>query len=153
MDILNETVNFELKNQADKLVKLSDFLGKNVVVYFYPKDDTPGCTKEAQGFSELKDQFLALNTVIIGISKDSVKKHQSFCSKHDLNITLLSDPDIIVQKQFDVWKEKSMYGRTYFGTQRSTFVINQTGSIVKSWRNVKVPGHVETVLDFVKTLT
>ena len=118
--------------------------------YFYPKDDTPGCTKEAQGFSAAKADFYKLNAVILGISKDSVASHEKFCNKYDLNLILLSDPDCIVQKDYAVWKEKSMYGRTYFGTERSTFIINSKGVVEKEWRKVKVKEHVSSVLSYLK---
>ncbi len=133
-------------------VDLSDFAGKNVVVYFYPRDDTSGCTKEAIGFTENLATFDALNTVILGISKDSVKKHDKFAAKHDLKIALLSDEEGDVCERYGVWVEKKMYGKTHMGIERATFLIGADGKIAQIWRKVKVPGHVEAVLDAVRSL-
>jgi len=139
---------FSLENQENQSISLSDFKGKNVVLYFYPKDDTSGCTKEAEEFTQKKEEFEKLNTVILGISKDSVKSHEKFCKKYDLSITLLSDPDTQVNQAYDVWKEKSMYGKKYFGTERTTFLINEEGIIINRWSKVKVTGHVDDVLKY-----
>jgi len=139
---------FSLENQENQSISLSDFKGKNVVLYFYPKDDTSGCTKEAEEFTQKKEEFEKLNTVILGISKDSVKSHEKFCKKYDLSITLLSDPDTQVNQAYDVWKEKSMYGKKYFGTERTTFLINEEGIIINRWSKVKVTGHVDDVLNY-----
>jgi peroxiredoxin Q/BCP len=139
---------FSLENQENQSISLSDFKGKNVVLYFYPKDDTSGCTKEAEEFTQKKEDFEKLNTVILGISKDSVKSHEKFCKKYDLSITLLSDPDTQVNQAYDVWKEKSMYGKKYFGTERTTFLINEEGIIINRWSKVKVTGHVDDVLNY-----
>lgn len=133
-------------------VNLSDFAGKNVVLYFYPRDDTPGCTKEAIGFTESVDAFAGLDTVILGVSKDSIKKHDKFVAKHDLNIALLSDEDGDVCERYGTWVEKSMYGKTYMGIERATYLIGADGKIAQVWRKVKVPGHVDAVLDAVKAL-
>lgn len=133
-------------------VSLSDFSGKNIVLYFYPRDDTPGCTKEAIGFTEQLDAFADLNTVILGVSKDSVKKHDKFVAKHDLKIALLSDEEGDVCERYGVWVEKSMYGKTYMGIERATFLIGADGKIAQIWRKVKVPGHVDAVLDAVRAL-
>jgi len=139
---------FSLEDQENQSISLSDFKGKNVVLYFYPKDDTSGCTKEAEEFTQKKEEFEKLNTVILGISKDSVKSHEKFCKKYDLSITLLSDPDTQVNQAYDVWKEKSMYGKKYFGTERTTFLINEEGIIINRWSKVKVTGHVDDVLNY-----
>ncbi|WP_424931463.1 thioredoxin-dependent thiol peroxidase [Amaricoccus macauensis] len=131
---------------------LKDFAGKIVVLFFYPKDDTSGCTKEAVGFSERVEEFNAAGAEVIGLSKDSVKSHDKFKAKHDLKIRLLSDEDCSTCARFGVWVEKSMYGRKYMGIERSTFLIDRTGTIRKVWRKVKVPGHVDAVLEAVKLL-
>ena len=142
--------NFTLKDANNESISLSDFKGKNIVLYFYPKDNTSGCTKQAIGFTEHKKAFTDLNTIIIGISKDSVNSHQKFIEKQKLDLILLSDPETTVNQLYDVWKEKSMYGKKYFGTQRSTFLIDAKGTLIHEWRNVKVPGHVEDVLSVIK---
>jgi len=141
-----------LPRDGGETVNLSDFAGKAVVVYFYPRDDTPGCTKEAIGFTDRLDAFAAANTVILGISKDSVKKHDKFVSKHDLKIALLSDEEGDVCERYDVWKEKSMYGKTYMGIERATYLIDGNGKIAQIWRKVRVPGHVDAVLEAAQAL-
>ena len=143
---------FALKNSTDDLVESKKLAGSYWVLYFYPKDDTSGCTLEAQGFSAQKKEFDALGVTIIGVSKDSVSSHASFCAKYALDITLVSDPDLVLQKACGVWVEKSMYGRTYMGTQRATFLIDPTGNIVQAWPKVKVKGHVDDVLDTCRRL-
>ena len=132
--------------------KLSALRGSPVVLYFYPKDDTPGCTTEAKDFSCLVDQFKAAGAVVIGLSPDSVKSHEKFRQKHELTIKLASDIDKSVAEAFGVWVEKSMYGKTYMGVDRSTFVIDKAGKVAKAWRKVKVPKHAEQVLAAVKSL-
>ncbi len=144
--------DINLPRDGGDQVNLSDFSGKNVVVYFYPRDDTSGCTKEAIGFTENLETFDALNTVILGISKDSVKKHDKFAAKHDLKVALLSDEDGDVCERYGVWVEKQMYGKTYMGIERATFLIGADGKIAQVWRKVKVPGHVEAVLEAVRSL-
>lgn len=141
-----------LPRDGGETLSLAELRPSNVVLFFYPKDNTPGCTKEAIGFSEHLDAFAAANTKVIGISKDSVKAHDKFVAKHDLTVPLLSDEESDICEQFDVWKEKSMYGKTYMGIERSTFLIDGTGQVVREWRKVKVPGHVEEVLEAVKSL-
>ncbi|MBE0413336.1 thioredoxin-dependent thiol peroxidase [Yoonia sp.] len=141
-----------LPRDGGDIINLSDFAGKNVVVYFYPRDDTSGCTKEALGFTENADAFAALNTVILGISKDSVTKHDKFVAKHHLKIALLSDENGDVCERYGVWKEKSMYGKTYMGIERATFLIDAGSKIAQVWPKVKVPGHVDAVLDAVRAL-
>ncbi len=144
--------DISLPRDGGEIVKLSDFSGKNVVLYFYPKDDTPGCTKEAIGFTDNVAAFDGLNTVILGVSKDSVKKHDKFIAKHDLKIALLSDEEGDVCERYGVWVEKNMYGKKYMGIERATFLIGADGKIVQVWRKVKVPGHVDAVLDAVRAL-
>ena len=141
-----------LPRDGGDMVNLSDFAGKNVVVYFYPRDDTSGCTKEAVGFTERLADFEGLNTVILGVSKDSIGKHDKFVAKHDLKIALLSDEEGDVCERYGVWKEKSMYGKTYMGIERATFLIGTDGKIAQVWPKVKVAGHVDAVLDAVRAL-
>lgn len=133
-------------------ISLAKLKGKNVVLYFYPKDDTPGCTKEACGFQDNLPKFKKMDTVIIGVSKDSLVSHQKFAKKYKLAFNLAADDDASVASAFGAWVEKSMYGRTYMGVDRSTFVIDGKGTIRAAWRNVKVPGHVEEVMEAVKKL-
>ena len=137
---------FTLLDKNNVEVSLSDFVGRKVVLYFYPKDDTPGCTKEAIGFSDHLAAFESKNTLVLGVSKDSVKSHEKFCAKHDLKHNLLSDPDCKMIEDYDAWKEKSMYGKTYMGIQRSTVLLDENAVVLKHWPKVKVPGHVEDVL-------
>ncbi len=146
------TLPYAQGNESDKKVSLADFKGKNVVLYFYPKDDTPGCTIEAQDFSANLKKFEKLDTVILGISKDSVKSHCKFIEKYSLNFALLSDEEQKTCKDYDVIKEKSMMGRKYMGIERSTFLINKIGKIAKIWREVKVNGHVDEVLEAIKNI-
>ncbi len=142
----------DLPASGDGHVKLSDMTGQIVVVYFYPKDDTSGCTKEALAFTELADAFAEAGATIIGVSPDSVAKHDKFISKHDLKVVLAADEDHAVAEAYGVWVEKSMYGKKYMGVERSTFVVAPDGTIAKSWRKVKVPGHAEAVLEAVKSI-
>ena len=141
-----------LPRDGGDMVNLSDFAGKKVVLYFYPKDDTLGCTKEAIGFTDMVEDFAATDTVILGVSKDSVKKHDKFVAKHDLKIALLSDEDGDVCERYGTWVEKSMYGKTYMGIERATYVIDTSGKIAHVWRKVRVPGHVEEVLEAARAL-
>lgn len=124
--------------------------GKNLIIYFYPKDNTKGCTTEAIEFSENKKEFEKLNTKIYGISKDSQKSHDKFIKDHNLEIDLLTDEELELIKAFDVWKKKKMYGKEYMGVERSTFIFNKEGTLVKEYRKVKVKDHVKNVLEFVK---
>ena len=144
--------DFTLPTDGGGSVTLSALAGKPVVVYFYPKDDTSGCTKEAIGFSESKADFDALGVTIIGISPDSPTKHDKFIAKHDLTIRLAADEDKTVAEAYGVWVEKSMYGKKYMGVERSTFLIAADGTIARAWRKVKVPGHVDEVLEAAKAL-
>ncbi len=140
-------LNIPLKANDGKTYALKDFNGSKVILYFYPKDDTSGCTLEARDFTQLKDDFEKKGYTIIGVSKDSVKSHQDFCEKHDLSILLLSDPNQELIKAFDVLGEKSMYGKTFMGILRSTFILDENGTIIKEMRNVKSTGHAQNVLD------
>ena len=144
--------NFKLPATDDKSITLADFKGKNVVLYFYPKDNTPGCTLEGQNFRDRNAAFAALNTVILGVSRDSVKSHESFKEKQMFNFDLLSDEGEELCKLFDVIKLKNMYGKEVLGVERSTFLIDKKGVLREEWRKVKVDGHVEQVLEAVKTL-
>jgi len=145
LDIGDTAPDFTLPTDGDGEIKLSSLNGQKVVVYFYPKDDTPGCTKESCGFSEALPAFNALNTAIIGISKDSVTKHDKFKTKYNLQFPLASDEHGTTCEDYGVWKEKNMYGKKYMGIERSTFLIDENGKIAAIWRKVKVPGHVEAV--------
>jgi len=146
VDVGETAPNFTLLSDEGKEVSLSDYHGKKVVLYFYPKDGTPGCIKEAQGFRDLVDEFAKENAVIIGVSKDSVKSHQKFKEKNNLTFTLLSDPEGKILDLYGVWKQKSMYGRTFMGTERTTFLIDQDGKVKKVYRKVKVKGHAQVCL-------
>ena len=145
LQIGDKAPNFKLPTDGDGKIALSDFKGQKVVVYFYPKDDTPGCTKESCGFSDALKKFEKLNTAIIGISKDSVAKHDKFKAKYKLKFPLASDENSDTCENYGVWKEKNMYGKKYMGIERSTFLIDEQGKIAAIWRKVKVPGHVEDV--------
>ncbi|MCO7175290.1 thioredoxin-dependent thiol peroxidase [Sporolactobacillus kofuensis] len=146
----NEAPNFELKATEGNTVKLEDFRGKNVVLYFYPRDMTPGCTTEACDFRDQNQLFEQLNTVVLGISPDTVEKHQKFTEKHTLPFTLLSDPDHAVAEQYGSWQMKNNFGKKAMGIVRSTFIINKEGVIDKVWPKVKVAGHVDEVYAYVK---
>lgn len=139
--------DFKLIGSDDKEHALSDYLGKKVIVYFYPKDNTPGCTIEANDFNDNITEIEELNAIVLGISRDSIPSHKNFCSKHSLAFILLSDVDETVCKLFDVIKEKNIYGKKSMGIERSTFIINEDGIIKKIYRKVKVSGHVEEVID------
>ena len=144
--------DFELPMESGETLKLSHLKGKPVVVYFYPKDDTSGCTAEAKDFSRLAPQFRKVGVEVIGVSPDSVASHQKFHRKYDLAVRLAADADKSVATAYGVWVEKSMYGRKYMGVERSTFLIDGRGRIAKGWRKVKVPGHAEEVLVAAKAL-
>ncbi len=144
--------DFELPATGDQTISLSGLKGKKVVLYFYPKDSTPGCTREGQDFRDLYEQFEALNTVILGVSRDSVKSHENFKAKQEFPFDLLSDKEETLCGIFDVIKEKNMYGRKVMGIVRSTFLIDEEGVLRQEWRKVKVPGHVAEVLEAVKEL-
>ncbi|WP_309092965.1 peroxiredoxin [Phenylobacterium sp.] len=142
--------DFELET-ADGPVRLSDFAGQTLVLYFYPKDDTAGCTREAQDFTALAPEFAKAGATVIGVSKDSVKSHQKFATKYDLGVKLGSDPEGAVIERYGSWTEKSLYGRKYMGIDRSTFLIRD-GKVVRIWRKVKVPNHAQQVLEAVRAL-
>ena len=137
---------------GNKLADLSEHKGQKVILYFYPKDNTPGCTSEGQDFRDLFKEFKKLNAVIYGLSRESIKSHENFKLKQSFPFELISDMDEKICKQYDVIKEKNMYGRKYLGIDRSTFLINEKGVLVKEWRKVKVKGHVEEVLKEVNAL-
>ena len=144
--------NFELPATGEKSIKLTGLKGKNVVLYFYPKDNTPGCTKESEAFRDNIRKFSRQNTVILGISRDSIKSHENFKAKLDFSFDLLSDSEEQLCQQFDVIKEKNMYGKKVMGIERSTFLIDEKGILRQEWRKVKVDGHAEEVLEAVKGL-
>ena len=144
--------NFSLAADGGGKVSLKDFAGKSLVLYFYPKDDTSGCTKEAIDFSAAAAKFKKLGISVVGVSKDSVASHDKFKTKHKLNFALASDPEGAVIESYGSWGEKSMYGRKYMGIDRSTFLIDGKGRIAKIWRKVRVPGHVEEVIAAAKDL-
>ena len=142
--------DFVLRETNGADISLKDFKGKNVVLYFYPKDNTSGCTTEALEFMDLYDEFQKQDTVIMGISRDSLKSHAKFRDKHDLPFLLLSDEDEEIHNLFNVMKLKKMYGKEYMGVERSTFIFNKDGELIKEFRNVKAKGHAEKVLEFIK---
>lgn len=144
--------DFTLPRDGGEDVTLSALQPKAVVLYFYPKDDTSGCTTEAKGFTDAKAAFEAAGAIVVGVSKDTVAKHDKFVAKHELDVILLSDAEGDVCERYGVWAEKSMYGKTYMGIERSTFLIDGTGKVVREWRKVRVPGHVDEVLEAVKGL-
>jgi thioredoxin-dependent peroxiredoxin len=139
--------DFKLMGSDDKEHVLSDYIGKRVVVYFYPKDNTPGCTIEANDFNDNTSKFQELNTIVLGISRDTISSHKKFCGKYSLAFILLSDVNETVCKLYDVIKEKSMFGNKSIGIERSTFIINEDGTIKKIYRKVKVDGHVEEIIN------
>lgn len=150
---LQQTVpDFELPSTGDKTIRLSDLHGKNVLIYFYPKDNTPGCTLEGQNFRDHIETFNAHNTLIFGISRDSVRVHENFKEKQQFPFDLLSDADETVCNLFGVMQLKKNYGREYMGIVRSTFLIDTEGKLIHEWRNVKVKQHIDEVLDVVKNL-
>lgn len=142
-----------LEGAEGKMVRPSDFAGQKLVLYFYPKDDTPGCTREAQDFSALADEFEKAGTWIVGISKDDPAKHRKFTEKHGLKVSLASDMDGSACEAFGTWVEKSLYGRKYMGIDRATFLIDRDGVVKGVWRKVKVAGHAEKVLAAARELT
>ena len=152
LDAGSPAPDFTAPIDGDGMLTLSALRGKVVVLYFYPKDDTSGCTKQAIEFTAALKDFEAAGAVIVGVSKDSVKKHDKFKAKHELGVTLVSDEDVAINEKYGVWVEKSMYGRKYMGTERATFLIDAKGDIAQIWHKVKVPGHVDAVLDTVRAL-
>ena len=151
---LNEIVpDFSAPMTGGKTFKLSDYRGQNLVLYFYPKDNTPGCTTESLRFRDLYPEFREANTEVVGLSRDSLRSHENFKSKLELPFELISDPEEIICNLFDVMKTKLMYGKKVRGVERSTFIIDEAGRLVKEWRGVKVPGHVDEVLDLMKAIS
>lgn len=152
VEVGQKAPNFTLENQAGEMLSLDDFKGKNVVLYFYPKDMTPGCTTEACDFRDNYDAFQAYNTVVIGISPDPIERHQKFIAKHDLPFQLLADTENEVAKLYDVWKLKKMFGKEFYGIERSTFIMDKDSVIQKVYRKVRVKEHVAETLAFVKEM-
>ena len=144
--------DFLVESTGDKKLSNGDFEGKNLVIFFYPKDNTPGCTLEGQDFRDNYEEFKKFNAEILGVSRDSIKSHVNFIEKQNFPFDLLSDPDEVMCKSFDVMREKSLYGKKYIGVDRSTFLIDSKGMIVKEWRSVKVKGHVLDVLEALKNI-
>ena len=152
VDVGEKAPAFKAPIGGGGLIALQDLKGKKVVLYFYPKDDTPGCTAEAKDFADLKRKFSANGIAVVGVSKDSVAKHDRFAEKYGLRITLASDEDGAICNAYGVWVEKKNYGRAYMGIERSTFLIDVKGKIAKVWRKVKVKGHAEAVLATAKEI-
>jgi peroxiredoxin Q/BCP len=150
IEIGDKLPTFSLPLSNGKTISGKDLLGKKFILYFYPKDNTPGCTNQAKDFSNKLKDFKKLKTEVIGISKDSLKTHKNFINKHNLKILLGSDEEIDIIKKFGVWVEKNMYGRKYMGIQRSTFIIDANSKIFFSWEKVKVKGHVDEVIEKLK---
>jgi thioredoxin-dependent peroxiredoxin len=147
----SKVADFTLPTNGGGQFTLSRHIGKTVVIYFYPKDNTPGCTTEGQDFAALHEEFVKLNTVVVGVSRDSVKSHDNFCAKFDFPFPLISDADEKLCTQFDVIKMKNMYGKQVRGIERSTFIIDGDGKLAQAWRGVKVAGHAQAVLDALKS--
>jgi len=153
LDAGDAAPDFELESDNGGIIHLNTLKGKPVVVYFYPKDDTSGCTKQAIAFTEQGPEFARLKAHVIGVSPDSAASHDKFKAKHKLNIQLAADTQKTACEAYGVWKEKSMYGRKYMGVERSTFLIDANGKIARIWRKVRVPGHVDEVLEAVQSLS
>ena len=152
LTIGNKAPVFKGDSTGGGTANLLNLKGKRVVLYFYPKDNTPGCTTEGQNFKDLYRQFAKENTLIFGLSRESLKSHENFKTKQSFPFELISDPDEKICNQYDVIKEKSMYGRKYMGIDRSTFLIDEKGKLVQEWRKVKVTGHAQEVLDTIKAM-
>lgn len=144
--------DFKLMNQDEKEVSLSDFLGKKVVLYFYPKDNTPGCTSQACGFRDINEELESMDVKLLGVSKDKVTSHQKFIEKYGLNFDLLADPDKQVHEMYGVLKEKKMYGKLTLGTSRDTFIIDEEGNIIEIFKGVKAADNPFDVLDYLKKM-
>ncbi len=149
LEIGTKAPDFELQDQNGKVHRLSDYIGKKVILYFYPKDNTSGCTKQACGFSERYPQFREKGAVVLGVSKDSVASHKKFEQNHNLSFTLLSDPELKVIKAYGVWQEKKLYGKTSMGVVRSTYLIDENGIVAKAIGNVKAADNPEQMLNLV----
>lgn len=153
MLVIGDTApNFTAPRDGGAEITLSALAPQSVVLYFYPKDDTPGCTKEAIAFTGMLDQFAAANCVVLGVSKDTVAKHEKFRTKHELDVILVSDEATTICEDYGVWVEKNMYGKKYMGIERATYLIGPDGKIAQIWRKVKVPSHAEAVLEAVQGL-
>lgn len=152
MNIGDKVADFQAPATGDKTIRLSDLRGNPVILYFYPKDNTPGCTQEGQDFRDRYPDFERAGATILGVSRDSVKSHENFKSKQEFPFDLIADEDETLCRQFDVIKEKNMYGKKVMGVERSTFLIDAEGRLAREWRKVKVPGHVDEVLEAVKSL-
>ena len=152
VELQNEVPDFSAEMTGNQTFRLSSYKGKNLVLYFYPKDNTPGCTTEGLRFRDLHPEFKQANTEVFGISRDSIRSHEGFKAKLEMPFELISDPDENVCNLFNVMKMKNMYGKQVRGVERCTFIIDASGKLVKEWRGVKVPGHVDEVLEFVKAL-
>lgn len=150
LSIGQKAIDFELPNENNEMISLSSFLGKKVVLYFYPKDNTPGCTRQACAFKSAYNEFKKDNIVVIGISKDSSKSHLNFKNKYELPFILLSDVEHQVIEAYDVWKEKKLYGKTYMGITRSTYVINEEGIIIKTFEKASPDNNAKDILDFLR---
>lgn len=150
IEVGKKAPDFKAQATNGEEVSLSDFKGKNVVLYFYPKDMTPGCTTQACDFRDHHESFGELNAVILGVSPDPIDRHHKFIEKHDLPFLLLADEDHQIAEQYGVWQLKKNFGKEYMGIVRSTFIIDKEGNLVKEWRNVRVKGHVEEALQYVK---
>ncbi|WP_298912039.1 thioredoxin-dependent thiol peroxidase [uncultured Algimonas sp.] len=150
LQVGDEAPDFTLPGDGGSTVALSDLRGKHVVLYFYPRDDTPGCTTEAKEFTAAKDELESLGATVIGLSKDTVAKHDKFVAKHDLDVRLASDEEGGTLEDYGVWVEKKNYGKTYMGIERSTFLIGPDGKILEIWRKVRVKGHVDKVVNAVR---
>ena len=150
LEVGKKAPDFSLLNQDEKKISLKDYIGQKVVLYFYPKDDTSGCTKEACSFSDDLPKFSKIDAVILGVSPDSVKSHKKFSEKYKLKFDLLADDEKDLVEKYGVWKEKSMYGRKYMGVERTTFIIDEKGKIKKIFNKVKVDGHNKEVLEALK---
>lgn len=153
VDVGDKAPDVTLEGVDGKAISPADFRGQKLVLYFYPKDDTPGCTREAQDFSALADAFEKAGTWVVGISKDDAEKHRKFKDKYDLRVSLASDADGSACEAFGTWVEKNLYGRKYMGIERATFLIDRDGVVKSVWRKVKVPGHAQKVLDAARELT
>ncbi|MBJ6373352.1 peroxiredoxin [Sedimentitalea arenosa] len=151
-DVNDMAPDFTLPRDGGDMVSLSDLRGQAVVLFFYPRDDTPGCTKESIGFSEKLAAFTEAGATVLGLSKDSVASHEKFVAKRELSTPMLSDENGTTCEDYGVWKEKKMYGKSFMGIERSTFLIDRDGKIAAIWRKVKVPGHVDEVLKAVQAL-
>jgi len=151
MEINDKLENLSFQVEENKIINEDDLKSYTCIIYFYPKDDTPGCTKEAVGFSDYFEKLKKLGVKIIGVSKDSIEKHKKFKNKYNIKFDLASD-DGTLCKLFNVWVEKSMYGKKYMGIERSTFVVDKDLKVINVWRNVKVKGHVEEVYNFIENL-